>query len=47
VGELLGPGELRPDGTAVMTEGVYMYSISHWGMFPVFYTGFLPQCSGG
>jgi len=29
-----------------MHEGAYMYSISHWGMFPVFYIGFLPLCNG-
>lgn len=27
-----------------MTEGAYMYSISHWGMFEVFYVGWLPFC---
>lgn len=27
-------------------EGQYMYSISHWGMFPVHYIGWLPLCSG-
>lgn len=30
-----------------MIEGAYMYSISHWGQFPVFYIGFLPMCSAG
>jgi hypothetical protein len=28
-------------------EGAYMYSISHWGMFEVFYAGWLPLTSGG
>ena len=27
-------------------EGMFMYSISHWGMFPVSYIGFLPICNG-
>lgn len=30
-----------------MFEGQYMYSISHWGMHPVNYLGYLPLCSAG
>lgn len=26
-------------------DGEFMYSISHWGMFPVHYIGWLPICS--